>query len=63
MRQRLPVIVVAALLAAIAVDVVAAGVRTATHNGHVYSVAPAGITMAAPGKHEEFRSRRVATVN
>jgi hypothetical protein len=54
MRQALPVIVVAALLAAIAVDVVVAGVRTATHSGHMYSVAPAGITMAVPAGMKNF---------
>ena len=54
MRQRLPAIVVAALLAAIAVDAVAAGVRTATHNGHMYSVAPAGIRMAVPANMKNF---------
>ena len=56
MRQRLPVIVVAVLLVAIAVDVVAAGVRTATHNRHVYSVAPAGIRMAVPASIKNFPS-------
>jgi hypothetical protein len=54
MRHALPAIIVAALLAAIAVDVVAAGVRTATHNGHMYSVAPAGITMAVPATMKNF---------
>ena len=54
MRQTLPAIIVAALLVAIAADVVAAGVRTATHNGHMYSVAPAGITMAVPASMKNF---------
>ena len=54
MRQQLPAIVIAALLTAVAVDVVAAGVRTATHNGHVYSAAPAGIRMAVPANIKNF---------
>jgi len=54
MRKVLPAIIVSALLAAIAVDVVVAGVRTATRNGHVYSVAPAGITMAVPTSMKNF---------
>jgi hypothetical protein len=54
MRHALPAIIVAALLAAIAVDVVAAGVKTATRDGHMYSVAPAGITLAVPATMKNF---------
>jgi hypothetical protein len=54
MHQAFPVIVVATLLAFVAADVVAAGVKTATHNGHMYSVAPAGITMAVPASMKHF---------
>jgi hypothetical protein len=55
MRQALPPIIVAALLAAIVVDVVAAGVRSVTGNsGRVYSAAPAGISMAVPASMKSF---------
>jgi len=54
MRQALPAIVVAALLAATIVDVVSAGVRTATRGGRVYSITPAGISVAVPATMKNF---------
>ena len=56
MHRALPIVIVAVLLTATAtvVDVVAAGVKTATARRHFYYATPVGINVAVPNGMKSF---------
>ena len=54
MRQSLPMALVAILLTVTVVDVVAAGVKTATARRHFYYATPVGINVAVPNSMKSF---------
>ena len=54
MRQTLYIVVVAALLTGVVIDIIAAGVKTVAARHHFYNVTPVGINVAVPNGMKSF---------